>query len=111
MSDTRGYVENRLAGSASHAELLRLTPEALSKQKNGSWGKAELVKEPYINLHVASVALNYGQSVSMLFSPPLVRCFANAALLQCFEGVRIPHDVQSDYQYLTLTTFTPAQSI
>merc|ERR1712130_649568 len=30
--------------------------------KNGSWGKAELVKEPYMNLHVASAALNYGQS-------------------------------------------------
>ena len=35
-----------------------------SPQKNGSWGKAELVKEPYINMHVGSVALNYGQSVS-----------------------------------------------
>lgn len=43
---------------------------SLSKQKNGSWGKAELVKEPYINLHVASVALNYGQSVSRRFWTP-----------------------------------------
>lgn len=33
-------------------------------QKNGSWGKAELVKDAFINLHVASSALNYGQSVS-----------------------------------------------
>jgi len=31
--------------------------------KNGSWGTPELVKEPYVQLHVASVALNYGQSV------------------------------------------------
>jgi len=30
--------------------------------KNGAWGEAEIVKEPYVQLHVASVALNYGQS-------------------------------------------------
>lgn len=33
-------------------------------QKNGAWGEAEIVKEPFVQLHVASVALNYGQSVS-----------------------------------------------
>ncbi|GAA6028219.1 hypothetical protein JCM8097_006923 [Rhodosporidiobolus ruineniae] len=30
--------------------------------KDGAWGKAEWVKEPYIKLHVGSVALNYGSS-------------------------------------------------
>ncbi|GAA6001470.1 hypothetical protein JCM10207_006682 [Rhodosporidiobolus poonsookiae] len=30
--------------------------------KNGAWGKAEWVKEPYLKLHVGSVALNYGAS-------------------------------------------------
>lgn len=33
-------------------------------QKDGQWGKAQLVNEPYVKLHVGSVALNYGQSVS-----------------------------------------------
>ncbi|GAA5913629.1 hypothetical protein JCM5296_003609 [Sporobolomyces johnsonii] len=30
--------------------------------KDGAWGKAEWVKEPYLQLHVGSVALNYGVS-------------------------------------------------
>ncbi|GAA5952305.1 hypothetical protein JCM3765_001934 [Sporobolomyces pararoseus] len=30
--------------------------------KDGSWGKAEWVEEPYLKMHVGSVALNYGVS-------------------------------------------------
>ncbi|GAA5975462.1 hypothetical protein JCM11641_004271 [Rhodosporidiobolus odoratus] len=30
--------------------------------KDGAWGKAEWVKEPYLRLHIGSVALNYGSS-------------------------------------------------
>ncbi|KDE09309.1 branched-chain amino acid aminotransferase [Microbotryum lychnidis-dioicae p1A1 Lamole] len=30
--------------------------------KDGAWGKAEWVSEPYLKLHVGSVALNYGAS-------------------------------------------------
>ena len=32
-------------------------------QKNGSWGKGELIQDPLLGVHVASSALNYGQSV------------------------------------------------
>ncbi|CAB9521050.1 Branched-chain amino acid aminotransferase [Seminavis robusta] len=30
--------------------------------KDGEWGKPELVKEPYINLHIGATALHYGQA-------------------------------------------------
>jgi len=30
--------------------------------KDGEWGKAELVKEPYINIHIGATALHYGQA-------------------------------------------------
>jgi hypothetical protein len=29
---------------------------------NGSWGPAELVSDPYVNLHIGATALHYGQS-------------------------------------------------
>eukprot|EP00566_Odontella_aurita_P010708 CAMPEP_0113596214 /NCGR_PEP_ID=MMETSP0015_2-20120614/40190_1 /TAXON_ID=2838 /ORGANISM="Odontella" /LENGTH=405 /DNA_ID=CAMNT_0000503661 /DNA_START=48 /DNA_END=1264 /DNA_ORIENTATION=+ /assembly_acc=CAM_ASM_000160 len=30
--------------------------------KDGEWGEPELVKEPYVNLHIGATALHYGQS-------------------------------------------------
>lgn len=31
--------------------------------KNGAWDEGELVKEPYVKVHIANTALHYGQSV------------------------------------------------
>ena len=36
--------------------------------KNGSWGKAEFVKDPYITMHIGASCLHYGQ--------------------ECFEGMK-----------------------
>lgn len=30
--------------------------------KNGRWSEGELVKDPYINIHIANTAMHYGQS-------------------------------------------------
>lgn len=30
--------------------------------KDGNWGEAELVKDPYVNLHIGATALHYGQA-------------------------------------------------
>lgn len=31
--------------------------------KNGAWDEGELVKDPYVKVHIANTALHYGQSV------------------------------------------------
>ena len=74
-----------------------------SPQKNGSWGKAELVKEPYINMHVGSVALNYGQSVGELET--CRRCF-----LTFLSGLR-RRKCARKWVAARLLTFTAAQSL
>lgn len=31
--------------------------------KNGAWDEGEMVKDPYVKVHIANTALHYGQSV------------------------------------------------
>mmetsp|Transcript_65758 Transcript_65758/g.146050 ORF Transcript_65758/g.146050 Transcript_65758/m.146050 type:complete len:358 (-) Transcript_65758:47-1120(-) len=57
--------------------------------KEGSWGSIEIIKEPYLQLHVNSVALHYGQTV-----------WEGMKAFHCKDGfVRTFHDL-ANYQRL-----------
>lgn len=73
MSMTEEKVETEPLGKPGTAELdvpweelgfqFRTTKSHLRMTfKDGKWGEPELVKEPYVNIHIGATALHYGQA-------------------------------------------------